>query len=389
MDISSQFTVSIKPELAKSLLNTNAFKPGRILKLKILELRGDRALIDFGNFRTTADIKIPVTLGEELRVRVLESGRQLKMSLISPEPKNPLATEVLPPCYEDPTGPGLKKIQNDLKQILSQAMESQTGKSMPQPILNILSGLNSHFESIDLKEIITKLMPKLKSYLENSGFLFEKSLENSILKSPGSSESLSPKQWVDLPEVKYILSRDLKANLMALNLLMEDKEALQKFFDPRAPTALNNSINSLLSDITHQQGRAVGQQDSAEPFQVFTYVLPLKEGDQTARLKVYYPKKRNAGPNKGFRISLLLSLDRLGDLRTDFFLLDRDLSITFFVKDNLSKVNIQENLPELQGLLHGFFDQILLKAIVSKKKVMDFDREDLQVAGDRQVDLRI
>jgi hypothetical protein len=357
--------------------------------LKILELKGDRALIDFGNFRATADIKIPVTLGEELQVRVLESGRQLKMSVISPEPKNPLATEVLPPRFEDPTSPGLKKIQNDLKQILSQIMEPQTGKSMPQPILNILSGLNSHFESIDLKEIITKLMPQLKSYLENSGFFFEKSLENSILKSPGSSESLSPKQWVDLPEVKYILNRDLKANLMALNLIMEDKEALQKFFNPRALTNLNNSINSLLSDITHQQGRAVGQQDSAEPFQVFSYVLPLKEGAQTARLKVYYQKKQKSGPNKGFRISLLLSLDRLGDLRSDFFLLDRDLSITFFVKDNSSKVNIQENLPELQGLLHGFFDQILLKVIVSEKKVMDFDREDLQVAGDRQVDLRI
>jgi hypothetical protein len=189
--------------------------------------------------------------------------------------------------------------------------------------------------------------------------------------------------------VKYILNRDLKANLMALNLIMEDKEALQKFFNPRALTNLNNSINSLLSDITHQQGRAVGQQDSAEPFQVFSYVLPLKEGAQTARLKVYYQKKQKSGPNKGFRISLLLSLDRLGDLRSDFFLLDRDLSITFFVKDNSSKVNIQENLPELHGLLHGFFDQILLKVIVSEKKVMDFDREDLQVAGDRQVDLRI
>ena len=389
MDISSQFTVSIKPELAKSLLNANAFKPGRILKLKILELRGDRALIDFGNFRATADIKIPVTLGEELRVKVLESDRQLKMSVISPEPKNPLATDALPSRFADPTGPGLKKIQNDLKQILSQVMESQTGKSIPQFILNILSGLNSHFESIDLKVIITKLMPQLKAYLENSGFFFEKSLENYILKSPGSSESLSPKQWVDLPEVKYILSRDLKANLMALNLLLEDKEALQKFFNPRASTALNNSINSLLTDITQQQGRAVGQLDSTEPFQVFSYVLPLKEGAQTARLKVYYQKKQKSGANKGFRISLLLSLDRLGDLRTDFFLLDRDLSITFFVKDNSAKVSIQENLPELQGLLHGFFDQILLKAIVSDKKVMDFDREDLQVAGDRQVDLRI
>ena len=379
----------MKPELSKSLLNVNAFKPGSILKLKVLELRGDRALIDFGKFRATADIKIPVSLGEELRVRVLESGKQLKMSVISPEPKNPLATEILPGRFEAPAADSLQKVQADLKQILNQAVESQIGKSMPQSIINILSSLNAYFESIDLKEVITKLIPQLKAYLENSGVFFEKSLENSILKSLGSSESVTPKQLADLPEVKNILDRDLKANLMALKFLMEDKEALQKFFAPRALATLNNSINSLLSDIAHQQGRAAAQLDSAEPFQIFSYVLPLKEGEQTARLKVYFQKKQKSGANKGFRISLLLSLDRLGDLRTDFFLLDKDLTITFFVKEDSVKVKIQENFLELQELLHGFFNQILLKVIVSEKKVTDFDREDFQVTGDRQVDLRI
>ncbi len=133
----------------------------------------------------------------------------------------------------------------------------------------------------------------------------------------------------------------------------------------------------------------VGQLESAEPFQVFSLALPLKEGEQTARLKVYFQKKQKSGANKGFRISLLLSLDRLGDLRTDFFLLDKDLTITFFVKEDSAKVKIQENFLELQELLHGFFNQILLKVSVSEKKVMDFDREDFPVSGDRQVDLRV
>ena len=389
MDITSQITVSMKPELSKSLLKVNAFTPGSILKLKILELKGDRALIDFGKFRATADIKVPVGLGEELRVRVLESGKQLKMSVISPEPKNPLATEILPGRFEAPIGVSLQKAQTNLKQILIQAVESQAGKSMPQSIINVLSGLSAHYEPIDLTEVITKLMPRLKAYLENAGIFFEKSLENSILKSLESSESVTPKQLADLPDVKQILDRDLKANLMALKSLMEDKEALQKFFAPRILATLNNSINSLLSDITHQQGRAVAQVDSAEPFQVFSFALPLKEGAQTARLKVYFQKKQKSSANKGFRISLLLSLDRLGDLRTDFFLLDKDLTIIFFVKEDSVKVKIQENLLELQELLHVFFNQILLKVSVSEKKVIDFDREDFQDTGDRQVDLRI
>jgi hypothetical protein len=389
MDITSQITVSVKPEISQSLVNVHAFTPGSILKLKVLALRGDRALIDFGKFRATADIKIPVTLGEELRVRVLESGKQLKMSVIGPEPKNPLTTVILPGRFEASPADSLKKAQDDLRHIFNQAAASQIGKSMTHSITNILGRLNTYFEPINLMEVITKLMPQLKAYLENSGVFFEKSLENSILKSLGTSESVTPTQLADLPEVKSILDRDLKANLMALKLLMADKEALQKLFAPRIPATLNNSINSLLSDIIQQQGRAAGQLDSAEPFQIFSYVLPLKEGEQTARLKVYYQKKQKSGANKGFRISLLLSLDRLGDLRSDFFLLGKDLTITFFVKEESVKVKIQENFLELQELLHGFFNHILLKVMVSEKKVTDFDREDFQVAGDRQVDLRI
>jgi len=135
--------------------------------------------------------------------------------------------------------------------------------------------------------------------------------------------------------------------------------------------------------------RVAGLLDSAEPFQVFTYVLPLKDGDQTARLKLYYRKKQKKGFNNGFRISVLLSMNRLGDLRTDFFLLDKDLAITFFVKADSVKVKLRDNLLELEELLRGFFSQVRLKVIVSEKKVSAFDHEDLQLSGDRKVDLRI
>jgi hypothetical protein len=389
MDIASQITVSMKPELSKSLGNMTAFKPGSTLKLKIIELRGDRALIDFGKFRATADIKIPVTLGEELRVRVLESGQQLKMSVISLEQKSTLSTDALPARFENPTGESLKKAQADLKRIVNQAMGPQDGKPIPKFILNVLSGLNDHFEPVDLKEVVAKLIPLLKSYLKNSGVFFEKFLENVILKSLGNLESEPQKSWADRPEVKHIVARDLKANLLTLQRLSEEKGALQKLFNPKALAILNSSVNRLLADITHQQGRAVGQADSAEPFQVFTYVLPLKEREQAVSLKVYYQKKRKSGSQKGFRISVLLSLDRLGDLRTDFFLLEKDLTITFFVKEDPAKIKLQENFPVLQGLLHDFFNQILLEVIVSEKKVTDFDCEDLQFASDRRVDLRI
>ena len=389
MDVTSQITVSLKPELTKSSFDQNTLKPGNILKLKILELRGDRALIDFGNFRATADIKVPVIRGQELRVKILESGRQLKMGVLKPEYKNPTEMDAVSSRKENPAEVSLKKAQTDLRQIIDQIREPVVGKLDNQSIVNVLNRLNSHFEPIDLTNTITTLVSRLKSYLENSGIFFEKSLEQSLLNSFGSAESVSPKQLAELPEIKHILDRDLKANLLALKFLIDDKEGLQRLFNPRVLASFQNSINSLLSDIIQQQGRAVGQMDTMESSLVFEYLLPLDPEGQSARLKVYYQEKHNSTAKKGFRISLLLSMDRLGDLRTDFFLLDNDLTITFYVQKDSVRDRFRQNLAELQELLVGSFNQILMKVVVSEKKVSDFDHEDIRDPGDRQVDLRI
>jgi len=286
MDITSQITISIKPDAGKSHLKISALEPGSTLKLKVIAIDGGRALIDFGNFRATADIKIPVTLGEELMVRVLEAGRQLKLGVIN--------------------------------------------------------------------------------------------------KDAGSIKNLA-----DLPEVKAVINRDLKPNLLLLQQLIGDKETLQKIFDPKTLAILKSSINTLLTDITGQQGRAVNQLESVDPVQVFTYTLPLKEGSQAAKLRIYYQKKQKSGPQKGFQISLFLSMERLGDIRTDFYLLENDLNITFFVTEPSTRIKIQENYSELQELLHNLFDRIQLKVKLSETKVRDFDRPIVQFANDRQVNLRI
>ena len=116
MKITSQITVSMKPELYRSHLNNVTLKPGHTLRLKVIELRGDRALIDFGQFRATADIKIPVTLGEELTVRILEAGKQLKLGIIGADQRSLIAPESMPNRLETISDEDLKRIQTDLKQ---------------------------------------------------------------------------------------------------------------------------------------------------------------------------------------------------------------------------------------------------------------------------------
>ncbi|UCD82481.1 MAG: hypothetical protein JSW26_13960 [Desulfobacterales bacterium] len=389
MQIPPQITVSIKPDLYHAVLNTDMFKPGSTLKLKVLELRGDRALIDFGNFRATADVRIPVTLGEELIVRVQDFGRQLKLNLIHPEHPKALSADAPARSAEYLPAESFIQIQTDLKPILHQALASQNATKMPISILNIFKILNNHFEYFDLRENVAEIVARLKAYVENSGVFFEKFLENVIVKLSANAEAGASKEMTGFSDLQTLAARDLKTNLIMLQNFAENEMTLQKVFDTKTIAILRGVVDALLADIVHQQGRAVKQLDTTEPFQVFTFALPLKDDNHAAGLKIYYQKKQKSGSKKGVQISLLLSLDRLGDLRTDFYLLKKDLTVTFYVKDRPTKTKLQENHSELQELLAPFFDQLFLRVIVSEKKTKNFDHEDLQIASDRRVDLRI
>ena len=366
-----------------------AFQPGSTLTLKVIELQGDRALIDFGNFRAAADIKIPVTLGEELTVKVLEAGKQLKLGIINLDQKNAIPAEVSAQGSEKRPNDNLNKVQNDVIRILNQVANPFRGQKTPLSIFNILASLNAYFEPIELKEIISDLLPRLRSHFENSGIFFEKSLEQAITRELQDRDGATTKILADLSDVKTIFNRDLKPNLLMLQHLIDDKESLQKFFGPRALTVMKKAIDTLLSDINHQQGRAVSQRDSADPFQVFTFTLPLKTEDQTAKLKVYYEKKQNPESKKRFQISLLLTMDRLGDVRSDLTMLGKDLQVNFYVTEPAAMMAIQENFQELNELLRDLFDQIQLKVNVSAKRVKNFDQPETPIAGNRKVDVRI
>ena len=83
-----------------------------------------------------------------------------------------------------------------------------------------------------------------------------------------------------------------------------------------------------------------------------------------------------------------------GYLRTAFgceegFCLDRDLTVTFFVKNQTARSKIEQYQTDLKHLLNPFFNQTLLRVVISEKKIDDFEYEDVQIADERRVDLRI
>jgi hypothetical protein len=387
MGFASDITVIISPQGSGAPSAPTAFKPGETLRLTVIELRGDRALIDFGTFRSIADIKVPVSLGDILLVRVLEAGNPLKLSLIGAESKHQV-TDFSARPRERRFELSLQRIQTDLRPMLNHFMESNW-KHLPRQILNAIARLNGHFEEFDFKGGTDQLARQIQTKLENSGFFFEKRMERALQRwfeiLPGKANLNS----ADLSEVRTIIANDLKANLLLLKKFGEDKDALQKMADSRWLAALSKSMDTLLMDIAQQQSRVLQQRDNSSPFQVFSFLLPLSEGQKKARLKVYYPKKDKHKTKEEFQISLLLSMDRLGDIRTDFFLLGQDLTITFFVPDGPTKRKFEDHCPSIKQSLHHLFDQVFLKLVVSRKKIVAFEREDLTDAVDKRINLRI
>jgi hypothetical protein len=249
--------------------------------------------------------------------------------------------------------------------------------------------VNSYFESLDWDKRIIEILPRFRSFVNHSGMFLEKTLETAIQRIIRVPDTALPKELGQHPDVQTVLDRDLKANLYLLKNFAADQASCQGVLNSRSLAVLRKSIDYLLKDIIRQQGRAVRRADSTEPFQFFSFALPLAEDRQPAKLKVYFPKKENGRPEQGFRISLLLSLDRLEELRTDLHLLNQDLKVTFFTKSQQACAKIQKYQMDLQRLLTPLFRQTVLRVVVSEKKIADFIQEDVQSVGDRRVDLRI
>jgi len=192
------------------------------------------------------------------------------------------------------------------------------------------------------------------------------------------------------PEINEILQKDLKPALYLLRAFLEtlEREESEYQVDRQIRESMRNTMYRLINHIQDQQQSAVGRHLNSEPLQVFSYLLPIAEGHQRAKLKVYYPKKKKGSGKERFCVALLLAMDRIGEIRTDFYLLGKELSITFFVKDERVQRLFEDHFQEIQGVLQNWFEYLNLKAIVSEKKIAEFNTEDLNIDTGRLLDVR-
>ena len=122
---------------------------------------------------------------------------------------------------------------------------------------------------------------------------------------------------------------------------------------------------------------------------MLTFLLPLKEKDQNAKIKFYYPKKQKNGAKNGFKVSILLNMSTMGEIRSDLYHLNNELTITFFVKDNKTQKTIESHYSQIRSALDQLFEYLVLRTVISRKKINEFHQEDWIPSEDKRVDVRI
>ena len=387
MDISLLLKAFFDPHLNRSAWVQEFIKPGDVFNIKIIEVKDDqRALVDFGKFRALAKVQFPIKAGVDILAKVTDTDGQLRLQVIDQGARPTGGHKTVSNRLEILSFDLFNRVQSDIKQTIQHILNLPDSEPPPAHISRALAALDAHFASLELSQNMKKWLPLIKSYVENSGFFFEKKIADLILKSAHRPDAA---ELTRDPRIQNIMGRDLKPILLMLKAYLDTPDASAKFPDAKSLAHFKGTLDMLLADINNQQSRAVHKQALAEPYQVFAFTLPLKEDQEKARLKLYCPRKKEGGSQAGFKISLLLEMNRIGEVRADFYLLKKDLSITFFVKDNAGKTQFENNYEEIRAPLNSLFDYLILKTVVSQKKIEEFHHADLDFTSDRQIDLRI
>ena len=249
-----------------------------------------------------------------------------------------------------------------------------------------------HAEQISPKEtlgVISKLVPRLHSFFRHSGTNVDERIQHALAKLSDTAEMVSTKRAVAISDTKETtakettakdtLQNDIRPHLKLLKEFFDNKEQTFKAFGTKELESIKLPIDRLLMEMDTQQhkGDTTQQGQKSEPWQTITYSLPLGKEDQIGKLKIYYSKKTKGESKEGFRVSLLLQMERIGDIRTDLSLMDKDLKITFFVNDHKIKTYINDHSDEIKKRLAGHFKSLMLEIVISEKKIKEFETEHM------------
>jgi hypothetical protein len=386
MEIGSLIRIALNAGAEKLFREEMPLQAGDLLRLKVIDVReNNRALVDFGNFRALAEVGFPVSAGDELTVKVIDTKGQLRLTLVA------AGAETAPaPAAAEPVRPfaaqSLTQLRLQLEQV-AEVIARPSGQAVSAAFRSALEELRLFLEPLQTDAGPSLTTPRVRSLCEDSGIFFEKRLEIALSRAAAEGDPAGPPA-ADHPQLRRILAEDLKARLSAIKHLFEIQAADLPAAGSRAAAAFVTSADELLNEIVRQQERIAARRDEADAFQVIHFSLPLKDAGEGARLKIGYPSRRQGATREGFRAALLLALDRLGPTRIDLFMLERSLTLTFFVTSRTAQESVEAHAGDLKPTLETLFDNVSVSVCVSEQKIADFEYEDQLPAGGRRLDVR-
>lgn len=377
-------------EMRKSPSEKESLKVGDNLLGRVLEIKDSgKAVIDFGRFCALARTQFPVREGDVIDVRVLDKGPPLQLGLNNQVQKSSRQSGNFPGLTEFPSTNTLEKLRSETVKTINHSNGILKGREFPIYAKDILSRIATHFGRMNIGRNSSELSSQLKSYIENSGIFFEKKLENVIIKSFETNEKTASKELRQSTEIRDIIKNDIKPSILMLKDLLDRKGFLLRILGARDLEPLKSTMERFLSEMVTQQNDSMTRHDGLQSGHALTYALPLEESDPNARLRIYYSKKKKGMSKEGFKVSLMLTMDRIGRIRTDFHLIDENLHITFFVTNETIKEYVDHHSKEITKALQSHFKKLILSVIISEKEIEEFDRKEPGTMHAGLVNLRV
>ncbi len=397
--------VSAKPSLSA---HSRSLVPGESLQARITGFEKDGLmLVDFGKFKAFAKIDIPVRQGQTVPLTVVKNDNGIAFAV---GPKAPtIGSASLPPAAAvditprdqngvarqspaaSPTAPEMAALRVQIQRLLDgrNRLEKGPSASLPTPTRGALINLQQALSSASSSDDMATLVARVRDFVENSGVYFEKRLERAILELQTRSASMTPPELARQPVIRDIMINDVKPNLLILKEFLDAQPPDSRGADRPMLETLKSVVQRAVSHIEQQQFMATEKPVDPDLFQAFSHLLFLTDSHRNARLKVYYAKKGRDNALKNPRVSLLLDMDRMGTVRTDLWMVGKDLNVTFFVKEAHVKAAIESEHHRIKEMLNDTFNTVAVSVVVNEKKIAEFEGEDLTLSKRRQVDLSI
>ena len=418
---------------------SHLLRPGESIEGRVTGFAKDGLLlVDFGKFKAFAKIDVPVREGQILPLTVENSEQGITFSIgkkapvnLAPQPSSsaldpntsagvagqraelktlpPVSTlqstpsaDVLPAArslgmqpsvpVSPPTAPEMAQLREQIQQLIGNLNMPQKplGESLPPTTQAALNHLQQLLRPVPTTGDITALMGRVREFVENSGVYFEKRVEAAIQNTQNRQAPMTPTELAQQPPIRELMVKDLKPNLLILKQFLDTQTLDQKPEDRHVLETMKSVVQRSLAHIDQQQLGATEKPLDTDVFQAFSHLLMLADHRRDARLKVYYAKKgKKENANKTPRVALLLEMDRMGTVRTDLWMVGKDLNITFFVQTPEVKSAISAVQDEVQNALNEKFNTVAVSVIINEKKIEEFDEVDSSPSPHRLLDLSI